>query len=168
MESLLQQQLSLYPAIALPSGQQLNGTLVNDISLIQLHSAGRILHQWSAPIHWGQVLDYLLNQQESNDVLANISLSANIIFDPQRSILQRGDEITRLTDKEQATLLYLYHAGRPVSREELVEKVWGYHADVQTHTVETLIWRLRQKLETNPEMPAVLTTTPQGYTLNIS
>ena len=54
----------------------------------------------------------------------------------------------RLTEKETAILRYLYRAGqRPVSRETLLQEVWGYNSGVTTHTLETHIYRLRQKIE---------------------
>ena len=54
----------------------------------------------------------------------------------------------RLTEKETAILRYLYRAGqKPVSRETLLQEVWGYNSGVTTHTLETHIYRLRQKVE---------------------
>ena len=57
----------------------------------------------------------------------------------------------RLTEKETNILKYLYRAGeKPVSREELLTEVWGYNAGVTTHTLETHVYRLRQKIEPEP------------------
>src|SRR6516162_8023096 len=54
----------------------------------------------------------------------------------------------RLTEKETAILRFLYRAGQlPVSRETLLQEVWGYNSGVTTHTLETHIYRLRQKIE---------------------
>ena len=53
-----------------------------------------------------------------------------------------------MTEKETSILRYLYRAGqRPVSRETLLQEVWGYNSGVTTHTLETHIYRLRQKIE---------------------
>ena len=72
----------------------------------------------------------------------------------------------RLTEKETAILRYLYRAGsRPVSREALLEEVWGYNAGVTTHTLETHIYRLRQKIEADPAEARILITEPGGYRL---
>jgi DNA-binding response OmpR family regulator len=62
----------------------------------------------------------------------------------------QGQKI-RLTEKETAILRFLYRAGlRPISREVLLQEVWGYNSGVTTHTLETHIYRLRQKIEKTP------------------
>ena len=72
----------------------------------------------------------------------------------------------RLTEKETNILKYLYRAGeKPVSREELLAEVWGYNAGVTTHTLETHIYRLRQKIEKDPASAAILITDRGGYRL---
>ena len=72
----------------------------------------------------------------------------------------------KLTEKETAILRYLYRAGaKVVSRDVLLAEVWGYNANVTTHTLETHIYRLRQKIETNPASARILVTEPGGYKL---
>jgi DNA-binding response OmpR family regulator len=72
----------------------------------------------------------------------------------------------RLTEKETSILRYLYRAGqRPVSREILLQEVWGYNSGVTTHTLETHIYRLRQKVEQDAANPAILVTETGGYKL---
>jgi DNA-binding response OmpR family regulator len=72
----------------------------------------------------------------------------------------------RLTDKEAAILRYLYRSGeKPVGREELLREVWGYNAAVTTHTLETHIYRLRQKIEPDAQAPNLLLTESGGYRL---
>jgi DNA-binding response OmpR family regulator len=71
----------------------------------------------------------------------------------------------RLTEKEAAILRFLYRAAAPVSRETLLGEVWGYNAGVNTHTLETHIYRLRQKMERDPANAEILVTTPGGYRL---
>jgi DNA-binding response OmpR family regulator len=72
----------------------------------------------------------------------------------------------RLTEKETSILRYLYRAGeQPVSRETLLGEVWGYNAGVTTHTLETHVYRLRQKIEKNPSQAELLITEPGGYRL---
>lgn len=71
-----------------------------------------------------------------------------------------------LTDKEVGILKYLYRAGgRTVEREVLLSEVWGYSPLVTTHTLETHIYRLRQKIEADPAEPAFLLSAPGGYRL---
>lgn len=73
----------------------------------------------------------------------------------------------RLTGKETAILKFLYRAGaRSVTRPTLLEEVWGYKSGVTTHTLETHIYRLRQKLEANPGNCRLLVTDAGGYRLN--
>jgi DNA-binding response OmpR family regulator len=72
----------------------------------------------------------------------------------------------RLTDKETAILKFLYRAGaKSVTRPVLLENVWGYGSEVETHTLETHIYRLRQKLA-NPADGPLLITEAGGYRLN--
>ncbi len=88
-------------------------------------------------------------------------------FKPAAKMLvsENGRKI-HLTEKETAILKYLYRVGdRPVSREVLLDEVWGYNAGVTTHTLETHIYRLRQKIEPNAGEPAILVTEPGGYRL---
>jgi DNA-binding response OmpR family regulator len=72
----------------------------------------------------------------------------------------------RLTEKETSILKYLYRAGaKPVPREELLREVWGYNSGVTTHTLETHIYRLRQKFEPEATSPQLLITETGGYRL---
>jgi len=72
----------------------------------------------------------------------------------------------RLTEKETSILKYLYRAGeKPVSREELLTEVWGYNAGVTTHTLETHVYRLRQKIEPDAQSTRLLLTEAGGYRL---
>lgn len=77
----------------------------------------------------------------------------------------RGKRI-RLTEKEAAILKFLYRAGgQPVPRTVLLNDVWGYNSNVTTHTLETHIYRLRQKIEPNPAETRILVTETGGYRL---
>jgi len=77
----------------------------------------------------------------------------------------KGNEL-KLTDKEVEILRYLHRArGAIVSRDELLTNIWGYHESVTTHTIETHIYRLRQKIETNSDEAAILITESGGYRL---
>ena len=74
----------------------------------------------------------------------------------------------RLTDKETSILRYLYRSGeKPVGREELLREVWGYNSNVTTHTLETHIYRLRQKIEPDAQSPKLLITETGGYRLQV-
>lgn len=90
-------------------------------------------------------------------------------FQPAAKMLVVGDgqKKIRLTEKETAILKYLYRVGnKTVSRETLLGEVWGYNAAVTTHTLETHVYRLRQKIELEPSAARLLITEPGGYRLN--
>jgi DNA-binding response OmpR family regulator len=88
-------------------------------------------------------------------------------FRPANKILVDAQQRKiRLTEKETNILKYLYRAGeKPVSREELLAEVWGYNAGVTTHTLETHVYRLRQKIEADPANARLLLTEAGGYRL---
>ena len=78
-----------------------------------------------------------------------------------------GRKKVRLTEKETAILKYLYRAGtKAVGRQILLNEVWGYNAAVTTHTLETHIYRLRQKIEPDPTNARLLLTEGGGYRLD--
>ena len=78
---------------------------------------------------------------------------------------ENGDKV-RLTEKETAILKYLYRAEQKViTRDVLLEEVWGYNSGVTTHTLETHIYRLRQKIEKDPSNARLLVTESGGYKL---
>jgi DNA-binding response OmpR family regulator len=88
-------------------------------------------------------------------------------FRPSSKLLinPKGSKV-HLTEKESSILRYLYRVGqRPVSRETLLQEVWGYNSGVTTHTLETHIYRLRQKMEKDAAAPAILVTQAGGYKL---
>ena len=77
-----------------------------------------------------------------------------------------GDRKIRLTEKETAILKYLFQAGETViGRDVLLNEVWGYDSGVTTHTLETHVYRLRQKIERDPSHAEILITEPGGYRL---
>jgi DNA-binding response OmpR family regulator len=89
------------------------------------------------------------------------------LFKPSSKMLVRDDgKKIRLTEKETAIIKFLFRAGeQSVSRETLLAEVWGYNAGVSTHTLETHIYRLRQKIEREPAHAEILITEGGGYKL---
>jgi DNA-binding response OmpR family regulator len=91
------------------------------------------------------------------------------VFRPATKMLQEPvkNRRIRLTEKEAAILKFLYRAGaKPVPRQILLNEVWGYNAAVTTHTLETHIYRLRQKIEPDPTRSQLLITEAGGYRLD--
>lgn len=79
----------------------------------------------------------------------------------------RNNEIVKLTEKEVSILKHLYKAqSRIVTKSELLQEVWGYNPDASTHTIETHIYRLRQKVENDDPNTQLILTSEGGYQLN--
>ncbi len=76
---------------------------------------------------------------------SKIKINNYIIDLNSREILLKNLKL-KLTEKEINTIIYLSEKNKPVSIEELQEKVWSYQSDMETHTVETHIYRLRKKI----------------------
>jgi len=89
------------------------------------------------------------------------------LFRPGKKLLEDQDgSKVRLTEKEAAIIKHLYRAGgEVVSRETLLEEVWGYNSGVTTHTLETHVYRLRQKIEKKNAVAKILVTDGGGYRL---
>jgi len=106
----------------------------------------------------------LRQHEQSEDAVFSIG---PYTFQPAHKLLVDADEQkVRLTEKETAILKYLYRAGdKVVSRDTLLGEVWGYNAGVTTHTLETHVYRLRQKIEAEPSNATILVTEPGGYRL---
>lgn len=121
------------------------------------------------PFHIGillaRVRAQIRQQERSNDAVFFIGPFA---FKPANRLLLNGNtnKKIRLTDKETELLKFLYRAnGQMIKRDVLLSKVWGYHQAVETHTMETYIYRLRQKLELDPSNPEILLAENGGYRL---
>jgi len=83
-------------------------------------------------------------------------------------LLTKDNKKIRLTEKETNILKFLYRAtNEVVPRDTLLHEVWGYNAGVTTHTLETHIYRLRQKIEPDPSNASLLVTENGGYRLAV-
>lgn len=109
---------------------------------------------------------HLRQHEQSEDAIFSIG---PFTFKPSAKLMVHDDEgyKVRLTEKETSILKYLYRSGdRAVGRDELLGEVWGYNAGVTTHTLETHIYRLRQKIEQIPSQARILLTEQGGYRLD--
>jgi DNA-binding response OmpR family regulator len=70
----------------------------------------------------------------------------NYIIDLNSREMSVNSTKIKLTEKEINTIIYLSKSNKPVSIDKLQEKVWSYQSDIETHTVETHIYRLRKKI----------------------
>ncbi len=107
----------------------------------------------------------LRQHEQSEDAVFKIG---PYTFKPAAKMLleEEKNKKVRLTEKETSILKYLYRSGdRVVGRDVLLHEVWGYNAGVTTHTLETHIYRLRQKIEPDPSNAEILVTETGGYRL---
>jgi DNA-binding response OmpR family regulator len=107
----------------------------------------------------------LRQHEQSEDAVFTIG---PYTFRPSAKLLTHGEskKKVRLTEKETSILKYLYRSGDSVvGRDKLLGEVWGYNAGVTTHTLETHVYRLRQKIEEDPSAAEILVTEPGGYRL---
>lgn len=94
--------------------------------------------------------------------VGGIFLPDELRFEPD------GGEAITLTEKERDLMLCLANAGGDaVARETLHRDVWGYKTELDTHTLETHIYRLRRKIEPDPALPSIILTEEDGYRLNM-
>jgi len=107
---------------------------------------------------------HLRQHEHSEDAIFKVG---PYTFKPSAKILIRDDnKKIRLTEKETSIIKFLFRAGEQVvSRDVLLHDVWGYNAGMTTHTLETHIYRLRQKIERDPSHAEILVTEGGGYKL---
>jgi DNA-binding response OmpR family regulator len=113
-----------------------------------------------------RVRAHLRQHEASDDALFRVG-AYRFMPSLKQLVRDNGSKI-KLTEKETAILKYLYRAkGLAVARDKLLAEVWGYNAGVTTHTLETHIYRLRQKIEKSDGDFTLLVTEAGGYRLNL-
>lgn len=152
---LIEEQLAIFKTI------KIDAALPPDVAIVQhglstedLPPSAQILEIPKGAVRLGEVMDrlnYLLSGRESHieDENENIDLGEFVLKPAENMMLHKtsGHDI-RLTDKERLVLRFLYEAGNAgLPRKDLLKAVWGYADDAETHTLETHIYRLRQKIE---------------------
>jgi DNA-binding response OmpR family regulator len=118
------------------------------------------------PVLLARIRAQLRQHEQSEDAVFQIG---PYTFKPAaKMLLDEAEKKIRLTEKETNILKYLYRASeKVVPRDVLLHEVWGYNAGVTTHTLETHIYRLRQKIEPDPSQAQILLTESGGYRLSI-
>ena len=117
------------------------------------------------PVLLARIRSQLRQHEQSEDAVFKLGPYS---FRPALKLLVCADDTKiRLTEKETNILKFLHRAPIPVvPRDVLLQEVWGYNAAVTTHTLETHIYRLRQKIEPDPANVQLLLTETGGYRLN--
>lgn len=137
--------------------------------------AGRILirgeeeRYFDAPVRLGKVLDYIIILSKRSQKKQELILTlGDGTLDITQSLFIQDSKETRLTEKEVEILRCLYdRRGKIISRADLLGAVWGYGQGIETHTLETHIYRLRQKIEVDSSVPKILITEDNGYKLSV-
>ena len=121
------------------------------------------------PFRLGVLLARLRTHIRQHEMSEDASFSVGpYIFRPAIKVLQRNDgkKDVNLSEKENAILKQLYRAGDTVvTCEALYADIWDHSAALMTHTPQTHIYRLRQKIEENPSQPRILVSEHGGYRL---
>ncbi len=131
--------------------------------------AGDIILESGAPLRLGAVMDWLIiraSVQHQASIQTPILLTVGEVHIHDRVFMGPDELSTRLTDREIDMIRALYNAPDQIMpKAQLLDQVWGYAAGAETHTIETHIYRLRQKIERDPSMPENIVTTDVGYRL---
>ncbi|MGL4426429.1 MAG: winged helix-turn-helix domain-containing protein [Alphaproteobacteria bacterium] len=119
------------------------------------------------PFKLEQFLKHL--QQISNACASSYSLGFYTFY-PQKRLLQGKDGKTvMLREKETELLLFLLQSpGQKADKQTILNQVWGYHPQTLSHTLETHIYQLRQKLEDDPSNPAILINEEAFYSIALA
>ena len=98
--------------------------------------------------------------EQSQVIISNytIDINARKMFSNNASL--------KLTEKEVNTIIYLSKVNKPITINELQTKVWDYNSDLETHTVETHIYRLRKKIKEKFNDENFISSFKEGYKIN--
>ena len=154
LERLIDEQLATLKHVIRDKDSSPDGIICDQNMPINSFSGALRLDIPKGAVRLGEILDrlgYLLSGREFHleDDLQTFVMGDMTLL-PSENILQHNltNHILHLTDKERLLLRYLYEAGQEgIGRKELLKAIWGYADDAETHTLETHVYRLRQKLE---------------------
>ena len=117
------------------------------------------------PIRIGAIMDQIESVMLRSNIDSTVEYKGYHLNLYNNVLTVNGENVT-LTDRENHIMQALISAGADgCGRDYLLQTVWGYRNDLETHTLETHIYRLRQKIETDPANPLRLVTIPNGYRL---
>ncbi len=154
-------QAGFKPPIIMLTGQ---GSDADTVDGLEAGANDYVVKPFRFAVLLARIRAHLRQHQASEDAVFQIG---PYTFHPGSKLLvsAKGSKL-KLTEKETAILRFLYRAGRKsVPRDTLLQEVWGYNASVTTHTLETHIYRLRQKIEPDASRATILMTDAGGYRL---
>lgn len=134
--------------------------------------AGKAQKIFSLPLKLGEISDeviYYFKQAKIKKSLKPLTIGDYTLLPQKNEMVSKVRNFAvKLTDKEMEILLYIAQNNvKRVKRSDLLHNVWRYSEGVETHTLETHIYRLRQKIEKDPTNPQLLMTDEEGYYLNL-
>ena len=103
--------------------------------------------------------------QQNYSAQSNININKYILDINSRILKKSGNEL-KLTEREIDTIIFLKNENKPVKVDMLQKKVWKYGEDLETHTVETHIYRLRKKLKDTFDDDEFIQSKKDGYIIN--
>lgn len=143
---------------------------VVDAAADDVHGPHDARDVFTRPVRMGDILDRIQRKigQKTGRNEENTAIFSSFTLDLEKNTLyfKKNGKKTRVTDLERDILMYLHqNKDNIVTKRQILDEVWGYAYNVETHTLETHIYRLRQKIEENPSNPQVLITDGDGYRL---
>lgn len=125
------------------------------------------IQSFKTPLRLGELLDSIDKAKRAGSfaTMTKMIEFQNASLDITMGVFKREkEEGVSLTEKEVEILILLHKAkGEMITRQDLLQKIWNYVDAVETHTLETHIYRLRQKIEKTPAQPQILITEENGY-----
>ncbi len=103
--------------------------------------------------------------QQNYSAQSNININ-KYILDINSRILKKSDHELKLTEREIDTIVFLKNENKPIKVDILQKKVWKYGEDLETHTVETHIYRLRKKIKDTFNDDKFIQSKKDGYVIN--
>ena len=136
-------------------------SLKNKINEKQIHSIAKF------PIKISNLVDQLNARliQQNYSIQSNINVN-RYILDINSRILKKSENELKLTEREIDTIIFLKNENKPIKVDVLQKEVWKYGEDLETHTVETHIYRLRKKIKETFNDDSFIQSKKDGYTIN--
>ena len=136
---------------------------------IKIQFAIDTLAYFDLPLSYHDFLIELKKFIEAKKKTHNKFILGKYIFNPITSVLVKENSsiIINLTELESKFLSYMFTKRKGATKSEILSEVWKHNKQLNTHTLESLIYRLRKKIEKNPNKPSILINNTKGYLLNL-